>query len=310
MPTGACGISCDVCQLNLLNTCSSCGPGRSDTAARKSAAQVRLMGHPCAILECARLNHIDYCPRDCASFPCANFSGTDYPYGKSFLDMQRRRRTQGPPAVDPSGRPIAIEASWWDALADRDIAQMANVTLTDVDTGSGLLRIGFLNRAVFVDVGNRCLMTRSERGHEKLSMPLLELVVLDYLTRVDRLYTLGREMVGVDDLTEAHYFTGRNRLPTQSLLARYGDDPNGFLATGKRLGGQIEPMGQAAIRLNPFPRIPVYFLLWLGNGEFAPRLSILFDRSIEKALSSPGIWCLVTLCSYFLIRGNTDPVQI
>ncbi len=305
MPTGACGINCDVCQLNLLATCSSCGPGRSDGAARKSAAQVRRLGHPCAILECARLNHIDYCPRDCASFPCANFDGADYPYGSGFLEMQRRRRSQGPPAVDPSGRPIALESTWWDVLADRDKAQMANVTLTDVDAGSGLLRIGFLNREIFVDVGNRCLMTRGEGGLEKLSLPLLELVVLDYLTRVDRLFALGREMVGVDDLADAHYFTGRNRLQTHFLLARYGDDPNGFIAVGKRLGGQIEPMAQVAVRLNPFPRIPLYYLLWLGNAEFAPRLSILFDRSIEKALSPPAIWCLVTLCSYFLIRGNT-----
>ena len=310
MPTGACGINCDVCQLNLLGTCSSCGPGRSDTAARKSAAQVNLLGHPCAILECARLNHIDHCPRDCASFPCANFDGAGYPYGQGFLEMQRRRRAQGPPAVDPSGRPIALESAKWDALAERDMAQIANLTLTEVDAASGLLRIGFLNREIFVDAGTRCLRTRGQSGFEKLSLPLLELVVLDYLTRVNRLYALGREMVGVDDLAEAHYFTGRNRLQTHFLLARYADDPNGFSAAGKRLGGRIEPMAQAAVRLNPFPRIPVYYLLWLGNSEFAPRLSILFDRSIEKALSPPAIWCLVTLCSYFMIRGNTDLYQV
>ena len=308
MPTGACGINCDVCQLNLLQTCSSCGPGRSDTAARKSAAQVRLLGHPCAILACARLNHIDYCPRDCASFPCANFSQSDYPYGQPFLEMQRRRRRQGPPATDPAGRPIAIDRSWWDALAGRNMAQMANVTLTTVDDSSGLLRIDFLNREMFVDVDHRCLKVRSQQRLTRLSMPLLELVVLDYLTRADRLFPLGHEMIGVDDMTDAHYFTGRNRLRTRSLLTRYADDPNGFSSTGKRLGGQIEPMGEVAIRLNPFPRIPVYYLLWLGNSEFAPRLSILFDRSIEKALSSPAIWCLVRLCNYFLIQGDADLV--
>jgi len=304
MPTGACGINCDVCQLNLLGVCTSCGPGRSDTAARKSAAQVRRLGHPCAILECARLNHIDYCPRDCASFPCDNFTGSGYPYGKHFLDMQARRRMQGPPAIDPSGRAVAVAASWWDHLAKRKIDQIANFTLTQIDPHTGCLQFAFLNRDILVDVGNRRLLTRRTDRYEKLSMPLLELVVLDYLARVDRLFPMGKEMVGVDDLTDAHYFTGYNRLRKSGLIKRYGDDPKGFTEAGQRLGGAAESLGDAAVRLNPFPRIPVYYLLWLGSDEFHPRLSILFDRSIEQALSSPAIWCLVRLCNYYLIRGN------
>jgi hypothetical protein len=304
MPTGACGINCDVCQLNLLDVCATCGSGRSDVASRKSAAQVRILGHPCAILECARLNHIDYCPRDCVSFPCDNFTESDYPYGKSFLDMQARRREQGPPSVDPSGRRIEIDPSWWDALVEREIDQIANFTLTQIDPGSGLLRFKFLNQDTYVDTGNRCLMIRHNGGLKKRSMPLLELVVLDYLTRVDRLFPMGKEMVGVDDLTDAHYFTGHNRLRKSALIKRYGDDPKGFTEAGRRLGGAIESLGDAAVRLNPFPRIPVCYLLWLGSDEFHPRLSILFDRSIEQALSSPAIWCLVRLCNDYLIRGN------
>jgi hypothetical protein len=65
-------------------------------------------------------------------------------------------------------------------------------------------------------------------------------------------------------------------------------------------------MGDAAFRLNPFPRIPIYYLLWLGNREFPPRISILLDRSIERVLSSPSIWSLVTLCSYYLLKAPGD----
>ncbi|WP_319404985.1 DUF3786 domain-containing protein [uncultured Desulfosarcina sp.] len=304
MATGACGINCDVCQLNLLGQCSSCGPGRSDLATGKSAAQKRTFGHPCSILECARLNHIDYCPRDCPSFPCDNFTGSNYPYGKGFLDMQQRRRSQGPPAVDPSGRRIEIDGSWWDVLADRDIGQVANFTLTDIDSGSGHLWFRFLNRDILVDTRRQCLMERRAQGWEKLVLPLLELTVLDYLSRVNHLHPLGREMVGTEDLADAAYFSGRNRLKTAALLTRYSNDPSGFTTAGRHIGGRIEQMGDAAIRLTPFPRIPVYYLLWQGNEEFPPRISILFDRSIESVLSSPAIWCLVTLCSYHLLRGT------
>jgi hypothetical protein len=302
MPTGACGINCDVCQLNLIGRCSSCGPGRSDLAAAKSAAQTRLFGYPCAILECARLNHLDYCPRDCPSFPCDNFSASHYPYGQGFLEMQTRRRSEGPPALDPSGRPIEISANLWETLAGRDLAQLANFTLTAVDADSGRLCIRFLNRDILVDTRQRCLLERREQHLEIQSIALLELTVLEYLTRVERLYPMRREMIGVDDLAENHYFHGRGRLRTSSLLARYGDDPKGLVAVGRHLGGHQETMADVAIRLNPFPRIPVFYLLWLGNVEFPPRISILFDRSIESALSAPAIWSLVTLCNYYLIR--------
>ncbi len=303
MATGACGINCDVCQLNLLGQCTSCGPGRSDLAAAKSAAQKRIFGHPCAILECARLNHIDYCPRDCPSFPCDNFSGSEYPYGNGFLDMQRRRRRQGPPAVDPSGRPIEISASLWEALCRRNMGQVANFTLSDIDSRSGHLRFRFLNRDILVDTHRRCLMEKRDQEWEKTTVPLLELTVLEYLCRVDRLHPLGREMVGTDDLADARYFSGRSRLKKASLLARYSDDPNGFTMAGRYLGGQPEKMGDVAFRLNPFPRIPLYYLLWLGSGEFSPQISILFDRSIENILSSPAIWSLVTLCTYYLLKA-------
>jgi hypothetical protein len=275
-------------------------------ASRKSAAQKRILGHPCAILECARLNHIDYCPRDCAAFPCDNFTGSTYPYGKPFLDMQRRRRQQGPPAVDPSGRPIEIDASWWETLSNRDIGQVANFILADIDSDSGHLRFRFLNRDVLVDTHGRCLMAKGEQGWQKLGLPLLELTVLDYLSRVNCLHPLGREIVGAEDLRQATYFTGRGRLKKTTLLLRYGDDPIGFGFAGHHLNGQVENMGDAAFRLNPFPRIPIYYLLWLGSEEFSPRISILFDRSIENVLSSPAIWCLVTLCNYYLLRGPAE----
>lgn len=304
MATGACGINCDVCQLNLLGQCSSCGPGKSDLAARKSVAQRQILGYPCAILECARINHIDYCPRDCPSFPCDNFTGSNYPYGKGFLDMQQRRRGQGPPAVDPSGRPIVIDDTCWDTLSNRDMGRVANFTLGDIDSASAHLRFRFLNRDILVDTNRRCLMAKREQGWQKLAIPLLELTVLDYLSRVNCLHPLGRELVGAEDLANAHYFTGRSRLKKSALLSRFGADPSGFSAAGRYLNGHKEKMGDAAFRLAPFPRIPVYYLLWLGSEEFSPRISILFDRSIASVLSSPAIWCLVTLCSYYLIRGT------
>ena len=114
---------------------------------------------------------------------------------------------------------------------------------------------------------------------------------------------MANELVGPDDLANPRYLEDGDRLNKGALLARYGDDPNGFLAVGLSLGGQPEKLGDAAFRLNPLPRIPIYYLLWLGSNEFPPRVSILFDRSIDNVLSAPAIWSLVTLCNYYLLKG-------
>ena len=98
MPTGACGINCDVCKLRSENICSSCGPGKSIEAEEKLEVQMRILGGTCPILACAKLNGIDYCLGDCDSFPCDHFTAGPYPFSQGFLMMQQRRRQQKPPA--------------------------------------------------------------------------------------------------------------------------------------------------------------------------------------------------------------------
>ena len=96
MPTGVCGINCDVCKLKLLDLCSTCGPGKSPEAFRKLEAQERILGGACPILRCAGMKRIDYCLRDCDAFPCENFASGPYPFSQGFLDMQERRRQRKP----------------------------------------------------------------------------------------------------------------------------------------------------------------------------------------------------------------------
>jgi hypothetical protein len=64
-------------------------------------------------------------------------------------------------------------------------------------------------------------------------------------------------------------------------------------------------MADVAYRFAAFPKVPLYYLLWVGDAEFPPRLSILFDRSIDKHLAADAIWGLVNLMSEILLfRGG------
>jgi len=98
--TGACGINCLTCKLFVEGQCSPCGSGQSEQASRKLASQLRLMGGVCPILNCALERKVEYCLRDCESFPCPHFKFGAYPFSEGFLQMQVRRRG-GPASGNP-----------------------------------------------------------------------------------------------------------------------------------------------------------------------------------------------------------------
>jgi hypothetical protein len=302
MPIAACGINCDVCKLNLLGTCSSCGPGTSLEAEKKLAAQNRLLGSTCPILACANLNHVQYCMRDCNQFPCEDFANGPYPYSKGYLAMQKRRRKEIPPAFAPDNTQVSVDPNYWDELQKKDHNFLCNLTLFN-PVSDYQLGFRFLNENILVDLKERCLKRSGLNDWEKTDDPLLELVTVLYLTGVNDIYPLGKDIVGAKDLKEGHFFQGPHELKVDGLIKRYGHDISGFKAVAEHLQGEPLDMADAAFKLFPFPRVPLYYLLWEGDDEFKPRLNVLFDRSIEDIFAADGIWGLVNRVSSAFLMG-------
>lgn len=312
MPTGACGVNCDVCKLNLMGVCSTCGPGKSAEAQKKLAAQKRILGAACPILECASMNRLSYCLRDCNSFPCVNFKQIEYPFSQGFLNMQKRRRRETPATVPLTTAPITVPEEYWDAIQERDFFKLSNLTLSEpheTDSGQGVI-FRFLNSDILIAPQERCLKRRQDGQWKPFYNPMLELAALVYFNSVNAFHPVGNDIVGLKELKEAHFFQGPHTLRLEPLLERYGDDPDGFSAAARYLDGRSIDMADRAFQLNPFPRIPLYYLLWEGDEEFKPRITVLFDRSIEKTLAADAIWGLVNLVSYFLLIGDdTDRIS-
>jgi hypothetical protein len=302
VPTGACGINCDVCKLNLLGTCSTCGPGTSLAAREKLAAQIRILGDTCSILACADMNQIQYCLRDCNQFPCDNFSTGPYPFSQGFLNMQKRRLQENPPAFAPDGSRVQVAAAYWADLQQKDINAMCNLTLFTPVSASQMV-FHFLNEDVMIDIENRCLKRKRNDTWEISDDPLLELVTVLYLINVDDICPVGKEIVGVKDLKEAHFFQGPHALRTDPLLKRYGSDLKGFRQAAEYLNGKPEEMADAAYKLTPYPRVNLYFLLWQGDEEFPPQATVLLDRPIERFLAADAIWALINRVTTALVDG-------
>ena len=301
MPTGACGINCDVCKLNLLGTCSTCGAGTSPETQKKLETQQRLLGSICPILACAKMNQVQYCMRDCNQFPCENFTMGPYPFSPDYLNMQARRRRERPPAFAPNKTRVHVAPEYWNELQKKDMNTLCNLTLFQPVSCRQLV-FHFLNEDVRVDIKNCCLKRLCNNNWEQTDDPLLELVTVLYLNNVKEVYPLGRHIAGTGDLKEAHFFQGPHALQLASLLKRYGNDINSFSNAARYLEGEPVDMADVAYKLLPFPRVPLYYLLWVGDEEFNPRINVLFDRSIEKVFAADAIWGLVNRVSSALLE--------
>lgn len=302
MGTGACGINCDVCRLNLLGLCTTCGSGKSEEAKIKLETQKRVLGDTCAILSCAVLNNIAYCMRDCSQFPCENFTGTLYPFSPAYLDMQARRRKEWLPRIDPLGRPVKIPDEYWETLRKKDINQIRSVTLADVDD-QGRITFDFLDLKLRLDLFGRQLEQAGANGqYAPENLPLLTLTSLVYFNEVDRLFPMGKDMISTSDMAnQGSYFTGEHQLKTDHILSRFGEDIKGLKRSASALSGRPMKMGDHSWAFHPFPRLAVYYLFWDLETDYDPRLSILFDRSICRIFDPPMVWELVNLVNARLL---------
>jgi hypothetical protein len=206
----------------------------------------------------------------------------------------------------PDGSHLEPQAALWEELEKRSLEQLANLTL-GLPLPGDRLQFHFLNEDICVDLRNRHLTRVRGRDNLPLADPLLELVTLAYLNRVQSILPLDRDIVGVSDLKEAHFFTGPHALRTEAVVERFGRHPAGFQRAVLSLEGRLVDMADGAGRLLPFPRIPLYFLIWFADAEFPARLRVLFDRSIESFLPADAIWALVNRVAQALVDETAFP---
>ena len=200
---------------------------------------------------------------------------------------------------------IVVPPQYWEELKKEDLYRLCRRLHVVACPPDNFILSG-LGREILVDRAEACLKSRRSGSWAKIDHPLLELLVLVYFLKAGP-GPINNEMIGVQQLKDSHFFLGPHEFRLEPLLARYGFDPKGFKDAAEFLGG--EPIGLADIsyRIPALPKVPLYYLLWEGDEEFEPRISVLFDRSVEKHLSADAIWGLVKLVSDALLKAPAAP---
>ncbi len=122
-----------------------------------------------------------------------------------------------------------------------------------------------------------------------------ELAILWYLASARAIPPSGK-LIRPSDLKAGQIFaTGSHVLPLDKLAQKYGNNVEGFCERGRALGGEDAGLGDASLRLLPFPRVPVVLVLWRECEEFRARADLLFDSTCELHLPQDIIWATAML---------------
>jgi hypothetical protein len=198
-----------------------------------------------------------------------------------------------PRIEEPKDNLLSVPQTHWSDLEARDLKKVCELSLARLHPPDGLL-IRIFNKDILVDIQNRCLKHLHHDQWETITQPLMELITLVYLVRAAPVFP-SQEMISVHELKDAHFFQGPHALPLSPVLKHYGNDLEGFKNAAMKIGGEAVDFADVAYRFFPFPKIPIYCLLWEGDEEFEPNISVLFDRSIERHLAADAILGVVNL---------------
>lgn len=184
------------------------------------------------------------------------------------------------------------EGPAWEEIARLDPADVCKRALVSHDAGAGEYRLPTFYETISISPAHRELSAISRLGKFILND-------LAYYSRLAILHYLigARDISASGELAKPYnigagqiYFSGTHRLPLEKLAARYGADIEGFYETGARLGSERLGYGDAALRLLPFPRLPVALILWRGDEEFPARADLLFDSTCRHHLPADILW--------------------
>jgi hypothetical protein len=100
------------------------------------------------------------------------------------------------------------------------------------------------------------------------------------------------------------FFRGPHALRVEELKSAFGKNPEAFVQAGRRLGGVDLLFGDKAFALTVFPKVPLAYVLWKEDEEFAARVTVMFDSTIQNQFSLDGIWCVVAEVSQRLLDAH------
>jgi hypothetical protein len=199
-----------------------------------------------------------------------------------------------------------IDSHYWDELARLNPETVCIRTLADYQVKQRGYTLTILNQDYLV-LPYQSRMERLTGAGTSIGEGLTReftLMVLFYLLNAKNI-PIARRWISEKDLPGGEtFFRGPHALSVDLIEKKYGDNPEGFVEAGKVLGGTPVRFGDKSIALDVCPRIPIIYILWMGDEEFPPKAGVLFDASIESHFTFDIIWIMVNEMSRRLVEAK------
>ena len=166
--------------------------------------------------------------------------------------------------------------------------------------------IEYLNRSYLISLPD---IEISLRNSEE-AVPIEDKILMLHYLISAKGTPLSNRMITYKELPEgANYFPNFAQRVIKPLIGYFGKEPHRLIDVAGKLGGSSADYGDAAVTINVFSRVPITFVLWRGDDEFAPRGSIMFDSTIPDYLSTEDINVLCASIAWKLVRllGGDNP---
>ena len=186
----------------------------------------------------------------------------------------------------------------WVQLETEIPREICYKAMVSYDHEKGFL-LPFLNQTFQILPKTRSIVPLYDHA-PKIKSFELDLIIITYLLRAQAVDISGK-MVNEKQIPGGEtFFRGPHSLNTRPMEGIFGENIEAFLSAGKRLNGEVRKLGDAAIRLPVFPRVPVILILWEKDDEFPAEITVNFDSTISSHLPLDIIWAMVNVVSKWM----------
>jgi hypothetical protein len=90
----------------------------------------------------------------------------------------------------------------------------------------------------------------------------------------------------------------------EPVAKNFCSNPEGFRKAAENVGGKALEAGDLSYSIMIFPRIPIYYVLWLGDDEVQGSANILFDSTANQHLPTEDLAVLGELSTNRLLAAR------
>ena len=127
-------------------------------------------------------------------------------------------------------------------------------------------------------------------------------IILHYLVdakggEISGEYLSFRQLYGGDV-----YFGAFERRAIRPLRETFGEEPSALIRAAEPLGGKAVELGDSAVQIQVFPKLPLTVVIWAGDEEVPPSANILFDSSANRFLPTEDLAAIGEIIAKMLVQ--------